>query len=249
MTRSMKHVVVLFVLGMVAGPTWAAPLHRYLFDDAYVDANGDRRTSDMYGRIDAVLRSGADVADGILILGAGGYLELPSVTLADRFILEFVLRIPTGTTRIQTIAATAGATADAPGLKVMVNRFSGAAPGVVAFESGDGTAYSGRQVFSAAGTFEFDEAWHRIRVEVDRSHPAAQVWTYYDGLLVARGAAADFPLGPTELRIGQMLDGAWPLRGEIAEVAIIPEPATLALITLGGGICLLRRCRRARHGH
>jgi exo-beta-1,3-glucanase (GH17 family) len=153
------------------------------------------------------------------------------------------LRIPPGTAQIQTLLATSGATPDTDGWKLFVNKFNGGGPGTIGFESGDGTAYSGRQVFSADGTFDFsDTGFHSIVLVLDKA-ASPQVRVTYDGQLVASGPAADFPEGPVDIYIGAMADGNWHMRGMIDEIVIAPEPATIGLLSLGAVACLVRRRR------
>jgi hypothetical protein len=234
-------------MACIATSVEASPLHIYHFDTSYVDGSGCFRTPDLAGGADAILKNGASVAGGQLVLdGINDFVILPSIVTGAAFAIEARLRIPANRSQIQSLAATGSPTADAPGWKLFINKFNYAGPGAIGFESGDGRLYGGRQAFSAPGTFRFsDWEYHSIRSEVDKSTPGAQqVKTYYDGSLVATGGAADFDEGPTDIWIGAMKGGTWFLGGSIEELAITPEPCSLALL-LGGALVAIR-CRHVR---
>ena len=220
--------------------------HWPLDDGNTYQRDGNTWVKDIVGGADGNVRD-ATVAGGSLRLdGAGDCMQVPGLRFPDSFAIEAVVRIDPRARNIQTIIANAGPTADTDGFKVFVNHHD-TTDGAIGFESGNGIGYMGQQVFSPAGTFQCsDTDFQKVRVEVNQEEPLLErVRIFYNGQLVATGCAADFARDNGRTDVGRMLV-TWYLWGEIADLRVIPEPATIALIAFGGMALVHRRRSRAR---
>jgi len=232
----------------------AVMTHRYTFEGNANDTVGS--IDGVVSASDATISSTGGAPQGgsyLFLTGTSGYVLLGDGVLGTQFSFSAWVKVNTGASSIQAIMANANANAGTDGFKVFVNNW-GTSDGALTLETGTGVTGTG--IYASSGTVEYD-VWSQIFVTVDTVSGVGGL--YYNGqatdggTTISQGFHVD---GDTY--IGQFLDGNFNMNGGIDDVTIyntalssqevsdayiqaVPEPATGAMMAIGGFIGFLIR--------
>jgi hypothetical protein len=156
---------------------------------------------------------------------------------------------------IQAVFSNSNGGFTAAGIRLYINDFN-TTNGKVVLEEGNGSAGAG--MGSNPGAFPSDGAWHNLAVTIDRT--AGTAAAYIDGNQVAGSTSmrTDFPVSTPTDEVGIFGDRAnFGLHGLVDDFriyqgqltqseirALVPEPASITLLALGGLSILARRRTR-----
>lgn len=203
--------------------TGAAPdgsVARWRFNQSALDDSGNGRHATLAGG--ATYATGAKEGPGWLELdGTSGRASVAALDPGDHFTLSAWVKIPSGRSGIQTIAANSNSGGNTNGFRWFING-SGNTSRRIVFETGNGTLGASAQ--TADNAFPYDQ-WNHLAVSVDRSHGIARL--YCNGLEVTANSTirGDFATA-APLDIGRMRNGAYPLGGGLDDVRIQPGELT-----------------------
>ncbi len=203
-----------------AGSAPDGSLARWRFNQTALDDSGNGHHATLAGG--AVYATNAQEGPGSLELnGSTGRAEVASLALGDHFTLSAWVRIPTGRTSIQTIAANSGSGGSADGFRWFVNR-SGNTDRQITFETGNGTLGSSAQ--TADNAFPYDR-WNHVAVTVDRANGIARIYCNGTEVTTTTRIRSDFAT-TAALDLGRMRNNIFYLGGGIDDARILPGELT-----------------------
>jgi|GEM_PF-2397384 len=167
----------------------------------------------------------ADSAEGAASLsldGTSGYATAPSTNLGNGFAVAAWVKVTSGTSTLETIAANSNSGLNTAGWRLYATGSTNATPGRLILETGNGT--SGIQVQTANNTLPYD-TWAHIAVMIDRTSGQALIYVNGVDQTPAGTARTDFiTTGP--IQFGRMADNLNLFKGSIDDIRIYPRLLT-----------------------
>ena len=192
----------------------ASLLHHWQFESNLVDsvgsANGTSNGASTYA-------AGPVRGVSALSLTDNAHVDLPAITLPEKFSLSAWVFVDSSATNIQTILANTGAGERRNGFKWYVNSFP-TTDGAVLFEQGNGLdgTYAGRSTNGAAPA----GVWQHLVCRVDTTSTNG-LTLYRNGTNVTANASLGYAFQRTNvMAIGSMLDPSYSFNGALADLQI-----------------------------
>jgi DNA-binding beta-propeller fold protein YncE len=186
---------------------------RWPFDNSTNDISGNNHHVQLVNGA-AFSTNFAEGTHSVALDGANDYVNGGAIPLGNQFTLAMWVRIPTGATNIQTLAANSGGGFTANGFRFFVNTYQTANRRIL-IETGNGT--SGLSFSSTTNVVDLDQ-WNHIALVADRTAGTGKI--YYRGSEVASGTVRTDFANNALLAIGAFNGGSFPLKGNLDDVRI-----------------------------
>ncbi len=207
-----------FSLGTTPGSTVAC----WTFDNNCTDKSGNNNNLSLYNGA----TYSTDFKQGgysLSLDGSNDYAASNTMNLGDEFSLAMWVKITSGRSNIQTLAANGASGASSNGFKFLVNTYA-TTDCKLSFESGDGSAPAVTR--SDAGVFKFDQ-WNYVVATANRL--TGSVRLYYNGTDVTSSAGIHKNFKNNDiLRLGRMTNNIYGMKGTIDHVDVYTKVLTLA---------------------
>ncbi len=151
--------------------------------------------------------------------GVAGYASIPSMDLGPSFTVAAWVRLTSGTSGLETIAANGGSGGATAGWKFFATGSANTSPGRLVFETGNGTA--GAQTITANNVLTYD-TWTHVAVGVDRARGVAMLYVNGVDRTASGTVRTDFPTSGA-VNWGRMTNGSFFFHGQLDDARIHPR--------------------------
>lgn len=195
------------------GNTNSVLLARWPFDDNADDVSGNERVAQLLNGA-TFSTNGAEGTHSVALDGTNDYVSAGTFPLPNQFTLAMWVRVPSGATNIQTLAANSIGGFNANGFRLFVNTYQ-TANQRIQLETGNGA--NGASFSTTNGTFALDQ-WNHVALVADRTAGTAKI--FYRGAQVASGTVrTDFATN-APLTMGAFNNVTYPLQGSLDDMRV-----------------------------